>query len=132
MTDKPRYKRSRQRERILNLLRETDTHPTAVWIYDRLKPEFHNLSMGTVYRNLHILVEQGLVAKIACGSTFDRFDGNVKPHYHFFCEKCGSVLDLPLEVDESINRKVDELTNFVTRSHKMDFFGLCDQCSSRL
>lgn len=131
MMGKPKYKRSRQRERILHLLRGTDIHPTAVWIYDQLKQEFQDLSMGTVYRNLNVLVELGLVAKIACGSTFDRFDGNVEPHYHFFCEKCGSVLDLPLEVDESLNRKVEELTNFMVRGHTMEFLGLCDKCSSR-
>ena len=130
MTVDAKYKRSRQRERILELLKSTDTHPTAGSIYDHLKQEFKDLSMGTVYRNLNILLEQGLVTKIDFGSTFDRFDGNVDPHYHFLCEGCKSILDLPLEVDESLNQKVDTLTGSKTRFHRVEFFGKCNQCAS--
>ena len=130
MPSDAKYKRSRQRERILELLKSTDTHPTAGWIYDRLKQEFKDLSMGTVYRNLSILLEQGLVTKIDFGSTFDRFDGNVDPHYHFLCEGCKSILDLPLEVDGTLNQKVDTLTGSKTRYHRVEFFGKCGQCAS--
>ena len=70
----PPYKRSKQRERILAFLRSTDTHPTAKWLFGRLKKEFPNLSMGTVYRNIGILVHQGLIGRVAFGSTFDRLD----------------------------------------------------------
>ncbi len=128
MTTESKYKRSRQRERILALLRSTDTHPTAGWLYDRLKQEFKDLSMGTVYRNLNILITQGLVTKIDTGSTFDRFDANISPHYHFICESCGSYLDIPLPVDVTLNRKVDEATNFRTKRHRIEFYGTCDKC----
>lgn len=130
MTYDAKYKRSRQREQILELLKGTDIHPTAAWIYDHLKQDLKGLSMGTVYRNLKILLEQGLVVKIGCGSTYDRFDGNVNPHYHFLCEKCHSLLDIPLEVDENLNRKVDRATDFKTHGHRLEFFGLCAKCSS--
>jgi Fur family peroxide stress response transcriptional regulator len=123
-----KYKRSRQRDRILALLRGTTIHPTAGWIYDQLKSEFKGLSMGTVYRNLTILVEQGLVTRMEYGSTFDRFDGNASPHYHFICEKCGSVLDLPLPVDSALNKKVDAATGYQTKSHRLEFYGICDRC----
>ena len=93
---KANYKRSRQRERLLELLTSTGAHPTAGWLYDRLKKEFPDLSMGTVYRNLNILMEQDLVRKIDFGSTFDRFEARTDPHYHFICERCGSVSDLSM------------------------------------
>jgi Fur family transcriptional regulator, peroxide stress response regulator len=131
MTGEAKYKRSRQRERILELLKSTDTHPTAGWVYDRLKQEFKDLSMGTVYRNLNILLDQGQVTKIDFGSTFDRFDGNVDPHYHFLCEGCKAILDLPMAVDESLNQKVNTVTGYKTRSHRIEFFGKCNQCASR-
>jgi len=121
-------KRSRQRERILELLHGTGAHPTADWLYDRLKGEFPNLSMGTVYRNLNILVEQGLINRIDFGSTFDRFDAKVGPHYHFICEKCGAIVDLPLPIDETLNRKVDESTPFTVSRHRIEFYGICDRC----
>lgn len=128
MNDAIKYKKSKQRERILELLQNTDTHPTATWLYDHLKTEFKDLSMGTIYRNLNILVEQGLVNKMDFGSSFDRFDGNVKPHYHFICEECGSFLDVPLPVDLEINKKVDQLTRHKTRCHRLEFFGCCSRC----
>jgi len=128
MTAGAKYKRSRQRDRILDLLRSTDIHPDAGWIYDQLKQEFKDLSMGTVYRNLNILLEQGLVMKLGFGSTFDRFDGNVMPHYHFYCESCKSMLDIPLKFEETLNRKLDETTDFKTRGHRLEFYGLCGRC----
>jgi len=72
------YRRSRQRERILELLQSTEAHPTASWLYARLRKEFARLSLGTVYRNIGVLIEQGLVSRIAFGSTFDRLDAGEK------------------------------------------------------
>ena len=123
-----RYNRSRQRERILELLRSTGRHPTADWVYNQLKDDFPNLSMGTVYRNLTILMEQGLVGKIDFGSTFDRFDANTGPHYHFICDECGSIIDLELPVDPGLNERVNGATPFTARRHRIEFFGLCDRC----
>lgn len=123
-----RYKRSRQRERILELLRSTETHPSADWIYDRLKKEFPNLSMGTVYRNLSILMDQGLVKKIDFGSTFDRFDANTGPHYHFICERCGAISDLEMEIDATLDERVSRTTPYTVRRHRIEFYGLCDRC----
>ncbi len=123
-----KYKRSRQREHILALLRSTDTHPTASWIYDQMKQEFHNLSMGTVYRNVNILVDQNLVKKIGWGSSYDRFDANTDTHYHFVCHKCSSVFDLPMDVIEGLNEQVTKNTNFKVDEHRIDFYGLCEDC----
>jgi Fur family peroxide stress response transcriptional regulator len=122
------YRRSRQRERILELLRSTGSHPTASWIYDRLKGEFPDLSMGTVYRNLNILIEQDLIKKIDFGSTFDRFDANRFPHYHFICERCGSITDLEVPIDETLNRRVGQDTGFSVTRHRIEFYGLCGKC----
>lgn len=123
-----RYKYSRQRERILELLRSTDSHPTAIWLYDMLKEEFPGLSIGTIYRNLRILTEQGLINKIDFGSTFDRFDANTSPHYHFICERCGSITDLPISIDNELNKWVKKVSGHNARSHRIEFFGLCESC----
>jgi len=110
------------------LLKTTGTHPTASWIYDRMKREFPDLSMGTVYRNLNILVEQGLVRKIDFGSTFDRYDANTARHYHFICERCGSITDLSLPIDDTLNDRVGAGTGFKATRHRIEFYGLCDKC----
>lgn len=124
----PSYKRSRQRERILSALMETDSHPTADWIYARLKPEFPDLSLGTVYRNLNILVEMGLITRIDNGSSFDRYDARREPHHHFVCEQCGSILDLALPVDAGLEDRISRQTGLTIKRHKIDFFGICTQC----
>lgn len=123
-----KYKRSQQRENILELLQKTGTHPAADWIYSQLKEDFPNLSMGTVYRNLNILIEQGLVKKIDFGSTFDRFEANIAPHYHFVCESCGAIIDLDLPIDESLNEYVQKETSYLVSRHKIEYFGVCDRC----
>jgi Fur family transcriptional regulator, peroxide stress response regulator len=87
----------------------------ATWHYDRMKQEFKNLSMGTVYRNLSILMDQGLINKIDFGSTFDRFDANVQPHYHFVCEQCGRIFDLELPVAGELNEQVTETRGAILR-----------------
>ncbi len=125
-----KYKRSRQRENILNLLRSTDTHPTASWIYDQMKQEFHNLSMGTVYRNINILVDLNLVRKIGWGSSYDRFDANMDIHYHFVCRRCNAVHDLPLDELSDLNEKVSASTDFEVDEHRIDFYGTCQACKN--
>lgn len=126
--NKHKYKRSRQRERILNLLRNTDTHPTASWIYDELKKDFTNLSMGTVYRNINILLDQNLIQKIEAGSSFDRFDGNIEPHYHFICQDCGKIDDLMLDEFSELNEYVNRNTDYSVEKHRLDFYGICPVC----
>jgi len=127
---KHKYKRSRQREKILNILRSTDTHPTASWVYDELKKDFSNLSMGTVYRNVNILIDQNLVTRIESGSSFDRFDGNVEPHYHFICQECDSIFDMPIEVMEKLNKQANQATNHQVKEHRINFYGLCENCKN--
>ena len=125
---KVKYKRSKQRDRLLDLLKSTHTHPTASWIYDRLKRENSSLSLGTVYRNLNVLKEQGLIRKFDFGSTFDRYDADISPHYHFCCERCGSFVDLEIPVEEGLNKEVEKATGHKISSHRIEFYGLCNKC----
>ncbi|MBN1797117.1 MAG: transcriptional repressor [Spirochaetales bacterium] len=126
-----KYRRSKQREVILRLLQSTESHPTASWIYDKLKSEFPHLSLGTVYRNLNILSEQGLIKKIDCGSTFDRFEANNHPHYHFICEQCNSVFDLKTPIMNNLEDQLSGLHNFTIHSHMIEFFGVCEACKKQ-
>ena len=89
------------------------------------------MSMGTVFRNLTILAEQGLVNKIEFGSTFDRFDANTSPHYHFICERCGAIADLELPIDPKLNERVNDFTPYTALRHRIEFFGVCDSCTGK-
>ena len=85
---------SRKREAILNALRNTDAHPTAEWVYRQLKPEYPDLSLGTVYRNLGRFQETGQAVSLGVIGGYERFDGDTSPHAHLVCEGCGAVVDL--------------------------------------
>mgnify|MGYP003940211317 CR=1 FL=1 len=126
------FRQSKQRNRLLELLRSTDTHPTADWLYRQLKDEFPNLSLGTVYRNLATLIERGLVKKIHFGSTFDRFEANTQPHYHLICESCGKIFDFEMPATyNNLNEQAKQHTAFTIRHHKLEFFGVCQQCKAK-
>jgi Fe2+ or Zn2+ uptake regulation protein len=81
-----------------------------------------------VYRNLTILAETDEIQKIDFGSTYDRFEANIAPHYHFVCENCGAIEDLDMPIDEQLNERVRQLTSLEPQHHKIQFFGLCSAC----
>ncbi len=88
---------TRQRGVILDILRESHEHPTAEIIYRDARRVLPNISLGTVYRNLNFLRDQGIVREIRPsegGSS--RFDVADTPHAHFHCLRCSALLDIPL------------------------------------
>ena len=122
------HRKSRQREKILELLAGTESHPTADWIYSRLKDEIPDLSLGTVYRNLKILTDQGEVRKLPLGSTFDRYEAKTTPHYHLICDKCGKVEDFEADYNSDLKQCVKRKSAFKILRHRIDIFGICEQC----
>jgi len=123
------YRRSKQREAITRVLRSTTSHPTADWIYEQVRKEIPNISLGTVYRNLKLLRDEGRILDLDTGSL-NRFDGNNENHYHFRCEGCGRVFDVDEPVDLSLDRRVAEKMGFTVSHHRLEFRGLCNDCQS--
>lgn len=122
---------TKQRKKILEVLKNTNSHPTADWIYDQVKKEIPNISLGTVYRNLNVLSDMGKIMILDYGSSYSRFDGNPKDHYHFNCEKCDNVFDINLEVMKNINEKLNTETPFKIFNHRLEFYGLCPDCQQK-
>lgn len=122
---------TKQRKAILNILKNTDVHPTADWIYDQVKEEIPNISLGTVYRNLNVLEEMGEIMVLDYGSSYSRYDGNPENHYHFKCENCGQVFDIDHNVIEDLNKRVNENTAFKVNTHRLEFYGLCPECQNK-
>ena len=90
---------SRQRETILQVLYSTDTHPTASAVYNEVRKVIPNISLGTVYRNLAALSEEGVILSLSVGDGYEHFDGNSAPHAHLHCKRCGKIYDAPLKQD---------------------------------
>ena len=121
-------KYSRQRESIKANLMSRHDHPTADALYASIREKFPNISLGTVYRNLNLLVETGEILKLTCGNGPDHYDGNVTPHYHFVCRSCGAVTDLPMEPLADIDQKAQSCTADQIEDHTVFFFGRCANC----
>ncbi|MFB3787278.1 MAG: Fur family transcriptional regulator [bacterium] len=121
-------KHSIRRERILELLSGTKQHPTAEWVYEQLKREYPGLSLGTVYRNLRILVEEGLAQSIPGGKSTDHFDADIAPHHHVTCDRCGRVSDAPVKVAEELFRKMEQVTGYRIDYPQISVSGLCPDC----
>lgn len=124
----PPLKRSKQREAIKNYLQCCDSHPTADTVYDSLRKEFPNISLGTVYRNLSLLAELGEINRISAEDGADHFDGDTHPHNHFICKCCHRIYDLEMD---SADMVVDLASkNFSGRidSYLLNFYGICLEC----
>jgi Fur family peroxide stress response transcriptional regulator len=119
---------TQQRETILNVLRYTNTHPTADWIYEKVRKLIPNISKGTIYRNLKILQEMKEITELNLSGTVSRYEGRRENHYHFRCEKCGRVFDLDEPVNTELDEKVAIKTGFRVSYHQLEFRGLCKDC----
>jgi Fe2+ or Zn2+ uptake regulation protein len=122
------YRDTQQRQAILNVLKGTTSHPTADRVYDEVRKVIPNISKGTVYRNLKILRDTGLIAELNLSGTVSRFEARRDNHYHFRCEKCGRVYDLDVPVDTGLDKRVARKTGFKISYHQLEFRGLCPGC----
>ena len=123
---------SRKREAIFQTICSTDIHPTAEWVYQKLKPEYPDLSLGTVYRNISRFKQEGLINSVGVVNGQERLDGNIQPHTHFICSGCGAVLDLKKDfLSQDINEEVGEEFGLKIDSHEMIFHGMCSSCNKK-
>ena len=106
----------------------TTSHPSADWVYEQVRHEIPNISLGTVYRNLRLLAKTGVIQQLDIAGSTSRFDRNTNNHYHFRCEKCGRVFDLDEPVDKTIEARVAKNTGFKVSSHQLELRGLCLEC----
>ena len=117
---------SRQRELIYEALRQTEQHPTAEMIYQWLKPANPSLSLGTVYRNLNLLADEGAIRRMAF--PVERYDAKTMPYPHFCCDQCGAVYDLHLPYDAELDRQALLASGHDVTGHEVVFHGICTKC----
>ena len=118
---------SRQREMIYRAVAESKEHPTAEMVYQWLKPVNPTLSLGTVYRNLNLLAEEGILIRMPF--PVERYDACTEPHSHLRCDSCGRVVDLNLDYDAALDAAVGKSApELVIRCHDTVFYGLCAEC----
>ena len=123
-------KNSRKRKAILEALSAVTDHPSADMLYAALKPRYPELSLGTVYRNLAVLAEEGLVVSVAHVAGQERYDARTEDHAHFICRACRRVIDLELEDTVSpLYAGMEERFGLRPEGHSLNICGLCPRCA---
>ena len=124
-------KHFRKRDAILHCVRSTDAHPSADWVFEHVKEQLPDISLATVYRNLSLFKEQGLLTSLGTVKGVERFDGNTEPHVHFICTQCDGVTDLPhMAVPQSLCSQAAAQTGGQIDVCHLSFTGVCNRCCS--
>lgn len=116
---------SKQRAAIMNVLKQTTVHPSAEYVYNEVRKEIPNISLGTVYRNLKQLEQSGEVVRVFGTFEKERYDGNTMLHAHFVCDNCQKVTDITIPVQ--LARDILALSPDA-RTFTLNFSGLCPDC----
>lgn len=118
---------TRQRQIILDAVRQSCNHPSADQIYLEVRAVDEKISRGTVFRNLKCLSDDGEINHVKVPGA-DRYDRRLERHYHFICMVCGVVMDAQLPYQEELDKRIAEETGFSINRHRTVFEGICSKC----
>ena len=124
-------KRTRQKEAIRKVLSNTKSHPTAIWIYDEVRKEIPNISLGTIYRNLRLPEERGEISKLDIVGDCGRFEANTNNRYHGRCDRCGLLFDIDKSTGKRLDWEIMQKTDFTISEYRLEFRGLCRNCQGK-
>ncbi len=122
---------TRQRTVILETLRKMRTHPNADTLYDEVKQQLPDISLGTIYRNLDILSRKGIIREVECGGKTRRFDGNTEPHHHVRCKECSRIDDISCEDLDGVIESAGRGSDYALTGAWILFLGLCPDCREK-
>jgi len=128
MDQLPNMRLTTQRQIILEELGKVTSHPTANEVYDMVRKRLPRIGLGTVYRNLELMADSGIILKLEVGGTQKRFDATTEAHYHIRCNKCDSVNDMDIPVQHHINSIAKAASNYQVLGHHIEFSGICMDC----
>jgi Fur family peroxide stress response transcriptional regulator len=121
------------RHAVLEVVRGVKAHPTAEEVHRLVTRRAPGVSLGTVYRNLRLLVDAGLLGELPGPRA--RFDANTRAHHHFTCLHCGRIVDLEAPVTEphsrALSKRVVARTGFTITHHRIEFYGRCRECRAQ-
>ncbi len=130
MSESNFQRNTRQREVILDELGRSHAHPTAMELYETVRRRLPQISLGTVYRNLDRLARLGMIHKLDLTGGEARFDGDLRPHDHVRCVRCGRVDDVAGPAMEIPAEPRQEFGGYQLMGHRLEFVGVCPRCQS--
>ena len=130
MDQLPNMRLTTQHQIILEELGKVTSHPTANEVYDMVRKRLPRIGLGTVYRNLELMADSGIILKLEVGGTQKRFDATTESHYHIRCTECDRVNDIDIEVQHHINNVAATATDYQIFGHHIEFSGICKECQA--
>ena len=116
------------RSLLLDVVNRLKSHATADEVYAEVAATHPNISKATVYRNLNLLSEMGMIRKLEIPGGADRFDHICKEHCHVKCEKCGRVFDIDIPYIDGLDNRVENRNGFELTGYDILFRGICPGC----
>ena len=127
----PATRRStKQRSIVLEIVARAKTHPSAEEVFTIARKKLPDISLATVYRNLHLLAEEGKIREVQFEGSTLRYDGMTMEHEHFCCRSCGSVQDLPVSIPKSSLTSMQARLGVTVERYSLDYYGLCNKCTT--
>jgi Fur family ferric uptake transcriptional regulator len=127
-TPAPLKRLTTQRQIILEELAKLKNNPTATEVYEMVRKRLPRVGLGTVYRNLDLMADKGIILKIEVGGTRKRFEAISKPHYHIRCSRCGKVEDMDVLVNDDLVKAAAKRCLYQIMGHRVEFSGVCPDC----
>ena len=121
-----------QRLAILRMLAESNGHPSAEDIFQRVQVNFPTTSLATVYKTIAVMKELGEVLELEFSSDHNRYDGHKPyPHPHLICVRCKKIVDPELNTLEDMTQELVSDTGYKILGHRLDFYGICSECQKK-
>jgi Fe2+ or Zn2+ uptake regulation protein len=119
---------TRQRQAVLEFVQNSTDHPDAARVFDVVRRVVPSISLGTVYRSLEALVQEGHLLQIQQPGMPTRYDARLENHAHFVCDDCGEVFDVLTALPDLIPMAASALPGFVVKGARVEFHGICQRC----
>src|SRR5436190_18637248 len=129
-TQSQKTKLTRQREVVLQVVNESQQHPTAAEVFEQAKKRLPTISYATVYNSLRYLKDAGLILEITFGNAASRYDCETSRHDHAVCTGCGKLVDFDLAETVELMRAAARRTRFKPETIHLTLLGLCPDCRS--
>jgi Fur family peroxide stress response transcriptional regulator len=124
------YKVTTQRLAIYKFIHSRKDHPSADQIYHEMKKQYPTISLGTVYKTLHLLNDMGLLQELGFPEGSIRYDPNTNLHINIVCSKCGKIYDHKTKNVKNLWAAVLSELDIEPKGQRIDIYYECDDCKN--
>ena len=126
-------KTSKKRSLVVRYFLAKDRHYSIEELHNELRGEDSRIGYSTVYRTMKLLTECGLASERNFAGGVARFEPVHRTHHHdhLICTQCGRIIEFTNQHIERLQKSVARRYRFVTASHKLELYGLCETCQRK-